>query len=799
MEENKNKQKSPGKNGLFGKIAAVKDKTNTKKDIPQDAVSTGKVSDTKTKDKKVALDKFLKKDISTKTAEKNVKDKKAKPSQKGKNSKKIFKDLKDAVSRVGITIKLQLIIGFSIPIAFIVIVGLASYGKAAAGLQDSFESSVVNTLEMTQMSIDTSLQGISAQIREITSDATMRAYALGAYINDSAKNVNGKNTLKASLSVKQASNAIIESISVVPVAQVEVLTTRRIKDEELVSFMDKLKESEDGALLQNNFVNWGESHPYIDKVLELTGEEYVIFCSQSFNSGGNRALAVYNISTEGIAELLKTLDFGEGSSVSFITGGGKEISTNEELKVVGTEFLESYKTELTQRLETAKEEKTLDTVDKTMSAYVKINGGKYFFMLIKSEMADVYLSVLVPEANIIASSIEIRNLAFLLMVPAAIIAIIICIFVTIGISGNIRTSEKSLSKVAEGQLYISEKDKNKKAPKNEFGKLHSAIRNTINKVRALVVQVIEMINIVSDSGDRVDESGRQVSIYVQNMNEQMKQVESIVEHESVEIESCNDQMEKLSTEIKTVSQGIVETIEQIRDSRELIDSGLNAVQQMTKQSEETTQATGEVQKQVSMLGDKLTHISGFAGQIQSIAFQTNLLSLNASIEAARAGESGRGFSVVAEEIRKLADDSAKTASSIQKMTNEIKNYSDIAMERVEIAESIVMKQEESVRNTSEAFNNMNKFLEMIVKEMEELASEVEGMNTGRRATLSAIRSISELSEKLVECSNEVNQSLQMQVEAAGVLSIEAVKMKENMNTLKEAVTTFKVEEEQVSE
>ncbi|MBQ6888449.1 MAG: methyl-accepting chemotaxis protein [Lachnospiraceae bacterium] len=454
------------------------------------------------------------------------------------------------------------------------------------------------------------------------------------------------------------------------------------------------------------------------------------------------------------------------------------LSTSEGVSVYETEFFQEGKA----------------SGEEQITKYVKFNKEDYLFMMCKSQEVDGYIVVLVPQENIVKGSAGIRNITMILVVVAVVVAVILAFFIIAGISGNIRKSEKSLKRVSEGELYHT--SKKERIPKNEFGKLHAAIRNTIDKMRALVLEVIKMIGIVSDSGKRVDKSGKQVSIHVQNMNEQMKQVESIVASESVEIENCNAQMEKLSSEIKTVSKGIFETIEQVNKSKDMIQGGITAVEEMTKQSAETTQATGEVQKQVSMLGEKLSHISGFAGEIQEIASQTNLLSLNASIEAARAGESGRGFSVVAEEIRKLADSSAKTAVSIQNVTTEISNYSKAAVERVTIAENIVAMQEESVKNTAEAFNNLNQFLEQMINEMQNLATEVEGMNTGRKTTLHSIRSIGELSEQLVQFSEEMNQSLILQVEAAETLTVEARNMRENMKTLESTVKTFKVEEEQ---
>lgn len=640
--------------------------------------------------------------------------------------------LKKGILKSGITIRTQLIIGFVIPIMFIMIVGIVSYQKAANGLETNYEQSTTNALEMTRNSLDSSLQIISQQVMELAQDSNVKSYSLGAYVGKSSEQSKSRNTIKSNISVKETSSDIIQNVHIIPVDNEVVVTSKTLSAAEIDSFMAALKESEDGGLLENSYVKWGETHSFIDSKMEIGTEEYTLFCSQAFNSGANKALIVFDISTQGIKELLERF-----------------------------------------------------------TKYVKYDGKNYFYMMCKSQVVDGYITVLVPKENIVKSSVQIRNITMVLVVISAVVAILLGCYITAGISINIKKSEKSLKRVSQGELFLPVK--NERIPKNEFGRLHSAIRNTIDKMRALVLEVIKMIGVVSDSGHRVNESGKQVSIYVQNMNEQMKQVENIVESESIEIENCNEQMEKLSGEIKTVSKGIFGTIEQVHKSKDMIQGGIAAVESMTKQSAETTQATGEVQKQVSMLGEKLVHISGFAGEIQDIASQTNLLSLNASIEAARAGENGRGFSVVAEEIRKLADNAGKTAASIQDMITEISTYSQAAVERVAIAENIVAMQEESVRNTAEAFNNLNHFLEEMISEMEELATEVEGMNTERKTTLHSIRSIAELSDKLVQFSEQMNESLKLQVEAAEILTVEAGNMKENMKTLETTVETFKVE------
>lgn len=675
----------------------------------------------------------------------------------------------------GFSIRTQLIIGFCIPILFLMTVGIVSYQKASAGLTENYENSTINALEMTRNSLDSSFKIISQEVMELGQEAALRSYALGALSKDSTKKGQSKNDIRNKLSVMETSSDLIQNIHIIPVDGEAVLTTKTLSSQEIDSFMSELKASEDGELLESDFVKWTGSHPCIDSKMDISEDDYLVFCSQSIRSGENKALIVIDVSTQGISNLLSQLDFGENSQVSFVTESGKEIDCGAAIPVTETEFFQKGK----------------EQGNEWYTQYVTYERKEYFYMMCKSATLDGYITVLVPKANIVKSSVEIRNLTLFLVISATMLAILLGTFITAGISRNIKKSEKSLKRVSEGELFLPAK--NERIPQNEFGRLHGAIRNTITKMRQLVLEVVKMMGIVSDSGSLVDESGKQVSQYVQVMNEQMKRVETIVESESIEIENCNEQMEKLSNEIKAVSKGIMETIEQVHQSRDMICGGQEAVESMTEQAAQTTQATGEVQKKVALLGEKLGDIAGFVENIQEIASQTNLLSLNASIEAARAGENGRGFSVVAEEIRKLADNAGKTAVSIQDMIKEIRSYSKEAVERVEIAENIVIKQGESVQNTSEAFKNINCFLENMISKMEQLAIEVEGMNNERRTTLSSIRSIGELSGDLVHFSEQMKESLQYQVKAAETLTEQAEKMKENMGTLKETVEIFKVE------
>lgn len=239
---------------------------------------------------------------------------------------------------------------------------------------------------------------------------------------------------------------------------------------------------------------------------------------------------------------------------------------------------------------------------------------------------------------------------------------------------------------------------------------------------------------------------------------------------------------RVSSEFAGVQQKIADSVGQAQEKVGGLKDSSSQVQERFVEIESTF---SDFQVSVQKIKDCMT-------QIISIANQTNMLALNASIEAARAGEQGRGFSVVAEEIRKLADDSGDTAEEIQKIIEEIEVYSRNAIHKVEEAGNISEGQMESAKQTIAAFDEMSGLMEGLVESMQQVSMDVEEMNQGRKAALKSIHSIGASSENTVKAVNEVNHYLESQLESAESLRTETGKMEENMRQLEAAIETFKL-------
>lgn len=676
----------------------------------------------------------------------------------------------------GISIRLLLYLGFIIPLIFLITVGLVSYQKASVGLRENYEESAENAVEMTGNYLEQGFSVAKAMIMELSADATIKAYSLGGLDKSSIQKDQANKSIKTMLLSKQSLNDMIGEIYILPDSKQKFITTKTMsKTTELESFLDEMIEAGEDQIFQDSYVQWNSSHPFLDTQVENTEDDYILSCSRKFNSGGIFGAVIIDINQDYVLDLIKELDFGEGSQIYFSTKEGKTIGYPDSNF---SEDLTIYDTLL---------EDQFDLV----SGYTTYDGSRYFYMIQRSQETGAILTVLVPETFITQKSDEIRLLTLLLVILASLVAWFLSTMIVRFITKNITKNINDLKEVAEGNLVISVG----KPGNNEFGKLRDALKNTVSRIRNLVLSVRDTMEEVSASGEQVNASSLQMNQMVSGISKSIEEISSNIEKEDQAIALCRDQMEELSRKIKHVNENINETFSEIQQTKQTISKGMHAMDDMKQQSKDTSVVTGEMQEQVLMLAEKLQVITDFADGISQIASETNLLSLNASIEAARAGEFGRGFGVVAEEIRKLADSSDKTAKDIQGQIAVIMKYAFGAQDKVLEAQKIVSRQEQHVKNTVQVFEQTNEAMTNFLIHMEAVAESIGEMNEERKQTLDSMIQMAGISEENINFICTISDAIANQTEAAKQLTQEAEVLGKNMQELKGAVQTFQLEKE----
>jgi methyl-accepting chemotaxis protein WspA len=217
-----------------------------------------------------------------------------------------------------------------------------------------------------------------------------------------------------------------------------------------------------------------------------------------------------------------------------------------------------------------------------------------------------------------------------------------------------------------------------------------------------------------------------------------------------------------ATEISATSQELARTVDAVRDvavDREgLADAGRGSLLAMDGTMRQLVGATQSVSRKLAVINEKADKISSIVSTITKVAEQTNLLSLNAAIEAEKAGESGLGFSVVAREIRRLADQTAVATLDIERMVKEMQSSVSAG----------VMEMEKfcgEVNRGMQEVGEISRHLDRIITQVKELTPQFESVNEGMRAQSEGAQHISRAIVRLSEGAKQTTDSLRQFNEA----------------------------------
>ncbi len=181
-----------------------------------------------------------------------------------------------------------------------------------------------------------------------------------------------------------------------------------------------------------------------------------------------------------------------------------------------------------------------------------------------------------------------------------------------------------------------------------------------------------------------------------------------------------------------------------------------------KTNEVSKKATLDIHDVIKETNNRANEINAASITIASIAEQTNLLALNAAIEAARAGEAGRGFSVVADEIRKLAEESTASTGQIDETVKMLQEQSAFAVQKVEAIGHIMESQNQSVNQTGETFKQLAIAIENIKEKVEDVRTLGSNMEAEKNSILGILENLAAISEENAASTEEVSASTEEQ-------------------------------------
>lgn len=344
---------------------------------------------------------------------------------------------------------------------------------------------------------------------------------------------------------------------------------------------------------------------------------------------------------------------------------------------------------------------------------------------------------------------------------------------------------------ATGDFRTDSSDDARFDSNDEIGEMRQAMRTLQSSISTMMKKVMATAQQVTDSAGQLNDSASQSAEVSNSVANSMVNVAGNCSEQFTEIETANGQVETLGQHMMNFVNTIQHSSEVVQVTQEKAVAEAKTVEGAVEQMKLIQTSVTQSAAVITELGEESDRIGKIVDTISSIAAQTNLLALNAAIEAARAGEHGRGFAVVADEVRKLAEQSSESAGEIAGLITSIQEKSQKAVAVMQEGVGRVEAGTKVVQDSGASFNEIAEMVRKVVEASQEMDNIVNALNENTKTIGGAIQtvavkssSVSSEAESVSAASEELTATMSEIESSSGVLAEMAKDMLKSVENFK---------------